>query len=179
MRLASDHGPIYDDARRWFLERGAGAVPILVEGLEDPRLGSVAHWRILLLLRELRVSSTLPAVVKAFRKAVADGDVIVLPGAMEALAAFEEEEALSELISVLESGNADWINHAAALLGHKGGRRAEEALAALLASEHAWARRSAARGLLIVKTNFGRDLLRQHRKTEQDPGVLELLKALK
>src|SRR5262245_22715633 len=114
IRLASDDAGIYQDAWRWFLAQGAASAPDLVRGLDDPRLGSVCHWRILLVLRELALPSTLPAIVTAFRTALATGNAIVLPGAMEALAVFQSEEAESALISALASPDPDVVNHAAA-----------------------------------------------------------------
>ena len=177
-RLASDNQGIYADAVRWFAAQGAAAAPVLVAGLDDERLGSVAHWRILLLLRQLRIPSTLPAVLEAFRKAMAKSDVIVLPGALEALAAFEDDEATSALASVLESSDLDSINHAAVLLAAKGGAVAEAALRNLLGRPEAAARRSAVRGLLKIDTDSARTLLRDHKRREQDAGVLELLKGV-
>src|ERR1044071_4711467 len=124
IRLASDNTSIYQDAWRWFLDQGPSIAPVLIAGLDDSDLGSVCHWRILLILREFAVPSTLPAVLKSFRRALERKDVIVLPGAIEALAVFKTEEALSALISVLQSGEIDDVKHAAALLGDVGGDRA-------------------------------------------------------
>lgn len=179
IRLASDAASIYDDARRWFLSGGPSVVPILVEGLDEPRLGSVAHWRILLLLRELALPSTLPAIVKAFRAALQEKNPIVLPGAMEALAVFDDDEAMSALLSVLGSGDADFVNHAAVLLGDKGGKRTIDALSVLLTDQDARARQSAVRGLLKIHTDPVREILTKHRTTEKDPGVLKILSGLK
>jgi HEAT repeat protein len=175
IRLASDAASIYDDARRWFLSRGQSIVPVLVEGLEDKRLGSVGHWRILLLLRELGLPSTLPVILKAFHAALEEKNPIVLPGAMEALAIFDSDEAMSALISVLGSGDADFINHAAVLLGDKGGKRALDALTTLLPDQNPRVRQSAVRGLLKIHTDVAREILRQHRRIEKDPGVLKLI----
>mgnify|MGYP003693608701 CR=1 FL=1 len=70
--------------------RSAAAAPGSAAGLDDARLGGVGHWRILLVLRELKLTSTLPAILKAFRAALARDNPIVLPGALEALAVFDE-----------------------------------------------------------------------------------------
>ena len=128
IRLASDNTGIYHDARQWFFDQGPSIAPILIAGLEREDLGPVAHWRILLLLREFALPSTLPAILKAFRQALEHKNFIVLPGAMEALAVFKNDEALTALISVLRSGEIDDVNHAAALLADWGDDRAAAAL---------------------------------------------------
>jgi HEAT repeat protein len=173
-RLASDHQPMYEDARRWFLEQGEAAAAHLVEGLDDPGLGSVGHWRILLVLRELRAASTLPAILKAFRKAFDQDNPIVLPGAMEALAVFDDEAARSALISALASSDPDTVNHAAALLAQAGGRSAEQAIAGLLGRASPAFRQSAVSALLKMNTPSAREILERHRQKEQDPAVLKL-----
>ena len=81
VRLASDNTVIYEEARRWYLSLGPSAAGALVEGLRDRKLGSVCHWRILLILREFALPSTLPAILEAFRAALDQKDPIVLPGA--------------------------------------------------------------------------------------------------
>ena len=178
-RLASDDQRSYDDARRRFLSQGPAIAAALVKGLDDKRLGDVGHWRILLLLRELRVPSTLPAVLKAFRAALASRNWIVLPGALEALAAFDSDDALHALIAALDSGDADTVNHAAALLGDKKSKRAEDALVALLTRDDAAFRQSGARALLKIDSDSARNVLEQHRAKEKDPGVLKLLENTK
>ena len=67
-RLASDAASIYEDAFRWFRAQGSAAAPALLRGLGDRTLGPTGRWRILLLLRELALPSTLPAVLGAFRQ---------------------------------------------------------------------------------------------------------------
>jgi HEAT repeat protein len=195
VRLASDDAGIYEDAQRWFLARRADIAPALVAGLDRRGLGSVGRWRILLLLRELALPSTLPAILQAFRSAVDEQNPIVLPGAMEALAVFDDEEAMSALMSVLASDDRDVVNHAAALIGSKagkagtaGGPRAQAAQAAqaalvaltdLLRHPDAARRQSAVRGLLLMDQDSAREVLRQHRTQERDPGVLKLLRAVR
>lgn len=120
-RLASDDARMYEDARRWFLEQDPSIASALVEGLDDASLGSVGQWRILLLLRELALPSTLPAILKAFRSALAAENWIVLPGAMEALAIFDSEDAIAALQEAANSGDPDTANHAAALLSGRRG----------------------------------------------------------
>jgi HEAT repeat protein len=173
-RLAADDDGIYQDARRWFLAQGAAAVPALAEGLDDARLGSVAHWRMLLVLRELGLPEALPAILKAFRTALARGNPIVLPGALEALAVFDDEDAWAALRSALDSDDPDNVNHAAALLANKGGRRAEDAIARLLSHPGTRFRQSAVSALLKMETDSARQILRQHRQREKDPEVLKL-----
>jgi hypothetical protein len=62
--LASDIPTLNEPARLWFLSQGSSIVDILIDALEDRRLGSVGHWRILLLLRSFAQEKTLPAVLK-------------------------------------------------------------------------------------------------------------------
>jgi hypothetical protein len=121
VRLASDAAPIYQDAMRWFEDQGAAAAPLLVQGLQRKELGSTAHWRILLLLRELRLANTLPAILESFHAALLERNPVVLPGAMEALAVFDSDEARAALNTVLASGDPDFVRHAKALLGVKAG----------------------------------------------------------
>jgi hypothetical protein len=174
VRLA-DHTPaIYQDAWRWFLGQGAAGAPDLVEGLDEPRFGGVCHWRILLVLRDLRVPSTLPAILRAYRTAVANDNVIVLPGALEALAAFDDAEAWAALTSALDLRDPDAVSHAAVLLAHKGGRRAEQAIAPLLARPDMRSRQSGVAALLRIDSETARATLARHRARETDPDVLKL-----
>lgn len=175
IRLASDHESIYQDAWRWFLGQGTLAVSALLQGLEERSLGSVAHWRILLILRELALPSTLPAILKSFRLALERGDPIVLPGAMEALAVFHTQEAVVALASVFQRGTIDNMKHAAALLGDIGGTLALEPLIALLNHEQAEARKTAVKALLKINTASAREALEQHRGRETDPKVRALI----
>jgi HEAT repeat protein len=172
IRLASDNTAIYQDAREWFFDQGPSIVPVLVEGLERSDLGSVAHWRILLLLREFALPSTLPAILKAFRRALDTRNFIVLPGAMEALAVFKNDEALSALISVLQSGEIDDVKHAVALLGEWGSDRAAEALIVLLDHPEAGVRKSAVKALSRNTTASVEEALKHHGDREKDPDVL-------
>ena len=174
VRLA-DHTPgIYQDAWRWFLAQGTAGVPGLVEGLDDPRLGAVCHWRILLVLRELRVASTLPAILAAYRSAVATGNVIVLPGALEALAVFDDDDAWEALTSALDLRDPDAVSHVAVLLAHKGGPRAEQAIAKLLARPDMRSRQAGVAALLRIDSDAARATLARHRAIETDPDVLKL-----
>jgi HEAT repeat protein len=172
IRLASDNTAIYEDARQWFFDQGPSIAPVLIDGLDKSDLGSVAHWRILLLLREFAEPSTLPAILKAFRQALETKNFIVLPGAMEALAVFKNDEALSALISVLESGEIDDVKHAAALLGDWGSDRAAGALINLLDHPDAGVRKSAVKALSEINTAPVNEALKQHRDRETDPDVL-------
>jgi HEAT repeat protein len=177
-RLAADRPAIYQDAWRWFLAQGAPVAPVLAGGLEDDRLGNVAHWRILLVLRDLREPSTLPAILRAFRTAVAAKNVIVLPGALEALSAFDDEEAWAALISGLDLADPDAVSHAAVLLAHKGGPRAEQAIARLLARPDMRSRQAGVAALLRIDSESARDLLARHRAIETDPDVLKIFERL-
>ena len=178
-RLASDETAIHQDAAEWFVRQGAGAVPVLVRGLDNDRLGFVGQWRILLVLRRLALPDTLPAILGAFRRALATNNPIVLPGALEALAVFDADEAMSALIAALDSADSDTVNHAAALLADKGGRRIENALSALLERDAVGVRQSGVSALLKLGTSSARETLRRHRTSEQDPAVLKLLAGLR
>lgn len=171
IRLASDNLAIYQDTRQWFFDQGPAITPVLIAGLERSELGSVAHWRILLLLREFALPSTLPAILKAFREALETKDFIVLPGAMEALAVFKNDEALSALITVLQSGEVDDVKHAAALLAGWESDRAAEALIDLLDHANAGVRKSAVKALSSINTPAVEAALKQYRDREQDPGT--------
>jgi HEAT repeat protein len=178
LRLASDNTAGHQDAAQWFLEQGAAAAPDLVRALDNDRLGFVGQWRVLLVLRRLALPETLPAILDAFRRALAANNPIVLPGAMEALAAFDSEDAIAALIDALASTDPDTVNHAAALLADKGGRRVENALTGLLDRDAVPVRQSGVSALLKLGTNSARETLRRHRTREQDPAVLKLLAGL-
>jgi HEAT repeat protein len=175
IRLASDNKGIYQDAWRWFLSQGPSIAPILVGGLEDSELGSVGHWRILLVLQELALPSTLPAILKAFRLALERKDPIILPGAMEALAVFDTDESLSALVSVLKSGESDAIRHAVALLGNMTSGRAVRSLIDLLNDPQPEVRVSAVHSLQGIESPPAQEALKQHRIHEKDPSVLALM----
>jgi HEAT repeat protein len=169
--LASDAADLYEASRAWFLEQGAAAVPLLVRGLQDDRLGSVGHWRILLVLRELRRDEALPAIRAAFRRALDRRDPIVLPGAMEALARFSTPETAAELIALLGDPDADLVKHAAALLGLMGDPAAVGPLARLLEGENASIRFAAARALVQLNLPDARAALERHLPKEPDAEV--------
>jgi HEAT repeat protein len=174
VRLA-DHTPsAYKGAWQWFLAQGPSVAPALAEGLADDALGGICHWRILLVLRDLRVPSTLPAILRAYRTAASTGNVIVLPGALEALSAFDDEEAWAALVSALDLRDADAVSHAAVLLAHKGGPRAEEAIARLLAHAEPALRQAGVAALSRIASESARAILTRHRATENDPDVLKL-----
>jgi HEAT repeat protein len=178
LRLATDDTAIHQDAAEWFVRQGAAAAPVLVRGLDNDRLGFVCQWRILLVLRRLALPDTLPAIIGAFRRALATNNPIVLPGALEALAAFDTNEAMSALIAALDSANPNTVNHAAGLLADKGGCRVENALSALLDRDVVAVRDTGVRALLSLGTGSARETLRRHRAREQDPSVLKLLAGL-
>lgn len=175
-RLASDDTRTVDDARRWFRAAGAVAAPVLVHGLGDTLLGGVAHWRILVLLGELALPATLPAILERFTAALMADDPIVLPGALEALAAFDAAEALSALQTALRQGGPDTVNHAAALLAARPDAAAERALVAELSSPTTDTRASVVRALLTRHTPTARAALSAHKSRERDRAVLALLK---
>lgn len=178
VRLASDNGAIYKDAWRWFLAQGPAVASVLVRGLKDSGLGSVCHWRILLVLRELALPSTLPAILERFRLALEQRDPIVLPGAMEALSVFKTDDGVAALGSVLQRGEIDDMKHAASLLGDMGGDVAVKSLAAFLNHPQAGVRKSAVKALLKANTPSAREALKQRRRGETDPDVLALINSM-
>jgi len=123
MGLASDAQSSRDAARRWFLEQGAQAIPLLEEGLSDDRLGLMAHRQILLILGALGREQTLPVIRAALHRALDRDDPIVRSGAMEALAAFDTPESFGELVALLDHPNADVAKLAVILVDHVRTRR--------------------------------------------------------
>src|SRR4051812_31357419 len=92
--LGNDSPGIWESAAARLAERGAAALPVLERGLNDDRLGSVTHWRMLLVLRELAREESIPLIRTALRRALTRRDSTVIHGAMEALAAFRAPEAV-------------------------------------------------------------------------------------
>ena len=176
LELADDSADVWQAAGARLKARGAAAVPILERGLGDDRLGSVAHWRMLLVLRELRLEETVPLIRAALRRALSRRDSTVIQGAMEALAVFETPEALGELLALLEHDEPDVVKHAAALAGQIGGARAAEALLRLLQSEVASIRYSAASALAGLEDSGVRAALQRQLRVETDPDVREVLR---
>lgn|SRR5262249_38914094 len=175
INLASDDLDIYHAAHSWFVDQRSEITMSLIEGLDDERLGSVCHWRILLLLRHFVKEETLPAILKAFHRALALRDPIVLPGAMEALAVFHTPAATNALIALLQESNLDIVKHAAALVGRTGDLNAIEPLLRLLSSDNPSIRYSAARGLIQLDSPSVRDALERHLEKETNMEVRELI----
>jgi len=173
--LASDSPGLQKAAHAWFVQQGPEVAPALADALEDARLGSTGHWRILRLLQHYAREETLPAVLKAFHRALAPYDPIVLPGAMEALAAFRAPAATDALIALLGESNLDIVKHAAALLGHTGDSNAVEPLVRLLGSDNPSLRYSATRGLIRLDSQSARAALDRHLESETDSEVRELI----
>jgi len=177
-RLTSDNTSVYQDAWKWFLDQGADMAPVLVEGLDNQLLGSVAHWRILLILRELALPSTLPAILKSLRRALQENDPIVLPGALEAVAAFSAEHAVPPLDSILNSQQFDGMKHAAALLAKIGGDSAVTSLAKLLRHPRPDIRQSAVQALLKLNSDSAREAIKRHRDQELDRDIRALMNSV-
>jgi len=173
--LASDAPGVYEAAEAWFLQQGLAMVPALLSGLENELLGSVCHWRILLILREFAEEKTLLAILKAFERALRDGDPIVLPGAMEALAVFHAREAVDALIGLLSEDDADIVRHAAGLLGDMGDEIAVKPLLELLENEDPSIRYSASRALIRFDSTSVRKALEEHLEGEVDLEIRGLL----
>jgi HEAT repeat protein len=174
--LASDSPTLFEAAQTWFIERGREILPALAEGLDDELLGSVGHMRILQLLRHFARRETLPAVLKAFRRALRRQDPVVLPAAMEALAVFEAPEAVDALLSLLDHHDHDVVKYAAVLAGRAGGMRAADPLLTLLESTDPSIRYSAAMGLIELDDASVRSALERHVEVETNAEVRALLR---
>jgi HEAT repeat protein len=175
LELANDSPGIWEAAGARLMEKGAAALPILKRGLNDDRLGSVAHWRMLLVLRKLAREESIPLIRTVLRRALTRRDSSVINGAMEALAAFRTPEAVDELVALLDHADPDLVKHAAVLAGLAGGLRAAEPLLRLLRSQEASIRYAAARGLVQVDDPGVRTALELHLQNETDPEVRDLL----
>jgi HEAT repeat protein len=118
MALASDARIARDAAARWFLAQGEQGIALLLRGLQEDRLGLMAHRRILLILGELGREETIPVIREALHRALQRDDPIVRSGAMEALAAFYAPEAVRELEALLDHPNGDVARLATILVDH-------------------------------------------------------------
>lgn len=180
LELASDAPGAWQEAAARVRARGLDALPLLERGLKDDRLGSTAHWRILLVLRELALKESLAVVRTALQRALVRGDWAVTTGAMETLAALRTPEAVDELLPLLAHPDLDVAKYAAVLAGKTGDRRAGEPLLHLLQSPSASLRYAAASGLAELADPTLRAALERHLAGEQDPEVRErLLHALR
>ena len=160
--LASDIPVLNEQARQWFLSQGPDIVDILMNALEDRRLGSVGHWRILLLLRSSPQARILPAVLKV----LGNDDTITRPAAMEVLAAIKTPPAVDALIELLGHANTDVVKYASVLLGHTGDKRSISPLVSLLNSPDPSIRYGAISGLIGLKRSEIRSILVEHLKKE-------------
>lgn len=163
--LVSDIPALNEQARLWFLSQGSGIVDILINALEDRRLGSVGHWRILLLLRSFAQEKTLSAILKVLH----DNDPITRPAAMEVLAAIKTPLAVNALVDLLGHANTDVVKYASVLLGQTGDKRAVTLLLSLLNSPDPSIRYSAIRGLLGLNGPEIRSILIEHLEKETEP----------
>jgi HEAT repeat protein len=173
--LAADRPQIYEAAQDWFIQQGEEVIPVLVQGLEEEYLGAVCHGRILRLLEHFAREETIPAIIRALHTALQRRNHIVIPAAMEALAAFHTPEAVQTLIDLTRERNPDIVKQAAALLGRTGEAQALESLVALLGSNNPFIRYSAARALTKLDFPAARQALAQHLETETDEEIQELL----
>jgi HEAT repeat protein len=177
MALASDAWAAHDAARRSFLAQGVQGIPLLLGGLEDERLGLMAHRRILQILGELGREETIPAVRVALHRSLGRDDPIVRAGAMEALAAFRAPEAVGELIALLDHPNPDVVKHAAMLAGHTRAPAVLAPLRRLLASDDASRRHAAAVGLIRMDDAAARAALGEHLVRETSDEIRTLIRA--
>jgi len=171
IELASDEPALYESAHRWLLDQGPSVVPTLEKALADGRLGSVGHWRILLLLRDFGLQSSLPIILAALRR----DDHIVKAAAMEALAAFSAPEATAALTGLFSDSDPDVVRHAASLLGQRRDALAIDQLVVLLNNSDPSLRYSAARALSDIGGPAVHRALRQHLADEDSSEVRELI----
>jgi HEAT repeat protein len=175
--LADDRPESYQAAYAWFVHQGPEATGALSEALDDASLGSVCHWRILLLLGHFAREETLPAVLNALHRALSPYDPVVLPGAMQALAALRLPAATQALIALLRESNTDIVKQAAALLGQTGDLAAVAPLLQLLGANNPSLRYSAARGLTQLDDPSVRDALQRHLDGETDVEVRRVIES--
>jgi len=175
--LADDRPESYQPAYTWFVHQGPEVAGALAEALDDASLGSVCHWRILLLLGHFAQEETLPAIRNALHRALSPYDPVVLPGAMQALAALRIPAATQALIALLDENNTDIVKQAAALLGRTGDLAAVAPLLQLLGGNDPSLRYSAARGLTQLDDPSVRDALRRHLDDETDVEVRRLIES--
>jgi HEAT repeats len=169
--LASDVHDISETALEWFLQQGPMTTTILVEGLDDNRLGSVGHSRILHLLRYFSKDETVPAILKAARKY----DPIVLSAAMQALAAIKTPECIDALCTFLQEDNPDIAKQAAILLGETGAASAVKPLLRLLDSNNTSVRFCVVSALIQLDGSSVYADLGQHLERETDLEIRDLI----
>ena len=177
MALASDARASHDAARLSFLAQGARGVPLLLKGLEDERLGLMAHGRILRILGALGRQDTIAPIRAALRRALDRDDPIVRAGAMEALACFRTSEAVGELIALLDHPNKDVARRAAVLAGQTRAPAVLVPLHRLLESDDASLRHAAAVGLIGMDDAAARAALGGHLAQETDDALRTLIRA--
>jgi HEAT repeat protein len=175
--LASDRPESYQAAYSWFVQQGSEITSALAEALDDVSLGSVGHWRVLLLLRHFAKEETLPAILNTLHRALSRYDPIVLPGAMQALAALRIPAATNALIALLQESNTDIVKQAAALLGQTGDLAAVRPLLHLLGQHDPSIRYSAARGLTQLDDPSVRAALQRHLEGETDVEIRNLIES--
>lgn len=177
LALASGSAPALERARMWFRAQGAAGVPLLLRGLEDDRLGRLAHQQILRLLGELQREETIPAIRAALHRALDRDDPIVRAGAMDGLACFAAPEAVDELIQLLAHPNLDIVRRAAVLAGHARSPRALEPLRGLFGHADASIRYAAVQGLIALNLPNAWAALREQLAHEQDGQVRTLIRS--
>jgi HEAT repeat protein len=175
VNLASDVPDIYEAARNWFIRQGPEVTTALIQGLDDDRLGSICHWRILLLLRYFAKEETLAAILKVLQRSLQQRNFTVLSGAMEASAVFHNAEVTRALIELLQDKDPDIVKHAASLLGQNGDRNASKPLIDLLSNADPFVRYSAAKALIQLDGPTAHTALVRHLEHEMDSEIQELI----
>jgi HEAT repeat protein len=177
LALASDAPGVWEEAAAAILALGTASLPLLERGLEDPRLGSVAHWRILLLLRQLGRAESVPAIRRALGRALEERDSSVTFGAMEALGAFHAPEAVGELVALLAHPDPDIVRRAAVLAGETRSPGALAPLVRLLDGGEPSIRYAATHGLIGLGSPEARAVLARHLARETDDEVRALIRS--
>ena len=177
LALASDASGAWEEAGARLLARGASVLPLLERGLDDPRLGAAAHWRILRLLARLGRPESLPAIRAALHRALDHGNAPVLGGALEALAALAIPEAVGELVALLGHTDADIVRRVAALVGQTRSPAALAPLVHLLEHADPSLRYAAVHGLTGLDSPAARAALSVHLPRETDAEVRALIRS--
>ncbi|MEW6732878.1 MAG: hypothetical protein AB1489_16250, partial [Acidobacteriota bacterium] len=158
--LASDRPELYQAAYTWFTQQGPAITSALVQGLDNEYLGSVGHWRILLLLQHFAQKETLPAILKTLQRALSRRNNVVIPAAMEAITVFHTPVVTNTLIDLLQDNDLDIVKQAAVLLGKTDDLNAIEPLLNLLGSNDPTIRYRAVRGLSQLNYPLAQEALK-------------------
>ena len=150
---------------------GAAAVPALLQGLRDDRVGGVGAARMLQLLGESPVADALPAVIAA----LTDPRDIVRAAAITAVAGFADPRATAALVALLDDPDPNVVQQASIRLGERRDEGAVLPLTRLLARDDQGVRFGAAKALLAIDNPAARDAVRTNLATERDAEIRALI----